>query len=168
MQGVRRLWDHAYAKHLGFVREVLHRHGVAARDVDDEANETFIAFGRALVRYGARYDEHRGRGVLHVLAVYRAGNYRTSARRRREVLAGDFFVDGPDLPSDTSSPETLVWITEALTRIDPGMSPIVCLLLEGFSIREIGNALRIPMGTASSRIRKFQLDAKRTLSRKVA
>jgi DNA-directed RNA polymerase specialized sigma24 family protein len=140
------LFRRVYARHFCFVRQALYKHGVADRDLDDEANETFIIFARILAREGPRYDERRGPGMLYAIAIHRTGNYRTSVRRRREFLAGDLFADGPDLPSHTASPETVLSLKEALARLEPPLMPATYLLLEGFSIREIGHALPHPHG----------------------
>jgi RNA polymerase sigma-70 factor, ECF subfamily len=140
--------------HVGFVARVLRNCGTPAADVDDEVQVTFIVAARRL------RDIHPGaeRSYLFRIAANRAAYARRTAARRREVVGGAV----PELVESLATPEALTdqkqlreLLDRTLAQMDDSLrAPLVFHEVEGMTITEIAGALRIPTGTAASRLRR--------------
>jgi len=147
---VRRMVD----DHFDFVWRVLRRFGVPQGDVDDAAQSCFVVASARLASIGLAEE----RAFLFQTAVRVALATKRRARRRRE--------DGPEelatAVDSGSSPEVVVerrWARERLDEILDTMpsdlrSVFVLFELEGLTLRELAGVLKVPQGTAASRVRR--------------
>jgi RNA polymerase sigma-70 factor (ECF subfamily) len=136
-----------------FVWRSLRRLGVSAADADDATQEVFVVAARRLDDIVSG----RERAFLFGIAARVASTRRRTARRRPEDgeqgLAETF--------SDEPSPDEVSELRQArpvLQQILDSMSDdcravFILAELEELSAREIAEALGIPQGTASSRLR---------------
>jgi RNA polymerase sigma-70 factor (ECF subfamily) len=141
-------------EHSGFVTRVLRRAGVPPSDLDDEVQRTFIVAARRLddVEVGSE------RSFLVQVAHNVAFHARRTLRRRRDVLDGP----PPELIEVLATPEFLTdrkRTHEVLDQIigslpEPLRRAFILFEFDGMNLSEIARALRIPRGTAASRLRR--------------
>jgi RNA polymerase sigma-70 factor (ECF subfamily) len=126
---------------------------VPARDVDDAAQHVFLTFSEHM-------DEvHAGKepSYLVAVAVRVAANARRKEQRSPEVLS-----DEVDAAPALYTPEGLLNEKQLRQELDRGLDALpleqravfVLYELEGFSLPEIAESLQIPLGTATSRLRR--------------
>jgi RNA polymerase sigma-70 factor (ECF subfamily) len=140
----RELFD----RELGYVCRALRRLGVRGADLEDVAQELFVAVHHALPTYDPRRDL---RPWLFSFAFRFAANYRRLARHAGYASDGAFrTMSAADHP-DADARDTVLRALEALDfdRRDV----IVMHDLEGFSAPEIAAQLGIPLNTVYSRLR---------------
>ncbi|HEX6272378.1 MAG TPA: sigma-70 family RNA polymerase sigma factor [Polyangiaceae bacterium] len=136
-----------------FVWRSLRRLGVSPADADDATQEVFVVAARRLDDIVSG----RERAFLFGIAARIASTRRRTARRRPEDgeqgLAETFSDDpSPDELSELSRARpVLQQILDSMS--DDCRSVFVLAELEELSTREIAEALGIPQGTASSRLR---------------
>ena len=143
----------AITRHHQLVWRTLRRCGVPERDVDDAAQQVFLAFSQRLAEIAAGKEP----AYLVAIVVRIAANARRKLARSPEVLSDE--VDAA--PSGTT-PEALLGQKQLREELDRGLSTLaleqravfVLFELEGFSLPEIAEALQIPLGTATSRLRR--------------
>jgi RNA polymerase sigma-70 factor, ECF subfamily len=142
------------ATHFDLIWRSLRRLGVADASLDDAAQHVFIVAAR-------RWDvieEGGEKPYLMGIAVRVASETRRSRIRRREVSdeeAGERIDPEP-------SPEELVdrkRARQVLDRLLEAMpmdlrAPFTMFEIEGMSVPEVAEALALPLGTASSRLRR--------------
>jgi RNA polymerase sigma-70 factor (ECF subfamily) len=136
-----------------FVWRSLRRLGVRAADVDDAAQEVFVVAARRL----ADIESGRERAFLFGIAARVASTKRRTARRHPE----DGEAGLTETFSDEPSPDELSELRQARPLLqnildsmnDDCRSVFILAELEELSTREIAEALGIPQGTASSRLR---------------
>ena len=148
---VRRIVDESY----DFVWRSLRRLGVPPAFVDDGAQQVFVVLVRRLddVETGAE------RAFLFGVAVRVAADLRRSARRRREDPA-EGVLDS--LAHDGPSPEEIAEARSSRKILDRALDamPIeqrtvfILYELEELSMAEVAKMIRIPPGTAASRLRR--------------
>lgn len=140
-------------EHLDFVERVMRNLGVPESELDDAVQRAFMVVADRLddIRPGAE------RGFLFQTARYLAAHvWRNRARRLRDEQIDEH------LPSDMASPETMLGqknARELLDRILDAMpidlrTVFVLHEFEELSGPEIATMLDIPLGTASSRLRR--------------
>jgi RNA polymerase sigma-70 factor (ECF subfamily) len=139
--------------HSDFVARTLRGAGVPSADLDDEIQRTFIVVGRRLrdVQVGAE------RSFLFQVAMNLAAHARRSVARRREVpcdaLPEAVEPRAPDDLFDRLQVGDL--IDEIVGSMDePFRSVLRLFAFEGMNLSEIATRLRIPRGTAASRLRR--------------
>lgn len=141
-------------QHFSLVWRSLRRFGVEEHGVDDAAQHVFLTFAERL----PDVEEGRERAFLMGLCVRVAAN----ARRRR--------TRSPETPSDkleeqaiqAPDPEQLLQTKQRRAALDRALdelpidqrSVFVLFELEGLSLPEIAGLLQIPLGTATSRLRR--------------
>jgi RNA polymerase sigma-70 factor, ECF subfamily len=142
----------ALTQHHGLVWRSLRRFGVPEDLVDDAAQHLFLTFARR----SGEITPARDRSFLLAAAVRVAANVRRLRARC------------PEIPSDTVDatsaldPEQLLDWKQRRHRLDRMLeslpleqrSVFVLFELEGFSLPEIAESLDIPLGTATSRLRR--------------
>jgi RNA polymerase sigma-70 factor (ECF subfamily) len=141
------------ALHFDAVWRMVRRLGVPEADADDAAQQVFLALDKRL----ADVTVERERAFLMSVAVRIAANARRHLRRSREESGLD-----DESASDELSPEgalerrqLLGELDQALTLLaDDQRSVFVLYEIEGFSLPEIAQSLGIPLGTATSRLRR--------------
>jgi RNA polymerase sigma-70 factor (ECF subfamily) len=132
---------------------MLRRMGVPDADADDAAQSVFLTLDRRLADVPAE----RERGFLLAAAVRVAANTRRQLRRSREDAAP---IEENAAPSP--SPELALQQRQALAELDQVLATLseeqrtvfVLYEIEGFSLPEIARSLAIPLGTATSRLRR--------------
>jgi RNA polymerase sigma-70 factor, ECF subfamily len=137
------------------VWRALRRFGVPAAAADDAAQEVFIIAARKL----DQIEHGRERQFLYGVAIRVAANARRARAARPETAASDGL---DDQASVAPNPEALLdrkQAREQLERILEAMpedlrTAFVLFELEGCSAPEVAELLQIPVGTASSRLRR--------------
>jgi len=127
-----------------------------APEVDDVGQETFIRFFRSIERF-------RGESRIGTYLVRIAINLSLNElkRRKRDRSAIHEAEERPDgalcLPDGCRSTEAKVIIRQALGRLEPRFRQVVVLrLIDGYSVRETADILRLPEGTGLSRLSRGQ------------
>jgi RNA polymerase sigma-70 factor (ECF subfamily) len=140
-------------RHFALVWRSLVRFGVAERAADDAAQQVFMTFAE---RAGA-VGPDREAPFLIAVAARVAANARRKVERSREVLS-----DQMELTADDRTPEALLEQKQRLQELERVLESLpfeqrtvfVLFELEGWSLPEIAEALVIPLGTATSRLRR--------------
>src|SRR5882724_2159426 len=153
VQQQRRRLAAVVANHSPLVWRALCRFGVPERDVDDAAQQVFLAFAQRL----AEVQSGKEAAYLVAIVVRVAANARRKLDRSPELLSGNIEI-APAL----YTPEGLLNEKQLREELDRGLLTLpleqravfVLFELEGFSLPEIAEALRIPLGTATSRLRR--------------
>jgi RNA polymerase sigma-70 factor (ECF subfamily) len=151
------------AEHFDFVWQLLRRFGLPPADADDAAQHVFMI----LARHIEAIDSGKERAFLYGTTRRVFANVRRARRRRREE-AHETVPDGA--PSDASLPDELTEQRRAREFLDALMARLVEPLrrvlvlaeIEGLTVPEIAELEAIPLGTASSRLRRAR-DEFRTL-----
>jgi RNA polymerase sigma-70 factor (ECF subfamily) len=140
--------------HYDYVWHSLRRLGIHPADLDDLAAEVFTRVHASL----ASYDERRPMRPWLFAFVFRlAAGYRRLARHRREVGTDDYL----DLADDAPSPEEAAIVRQEQELVQRALSSItlhtravfVLYEIDGATMKEIAEALDIPVNTAYSRLR---------------
>lgn len=151
-----------FSAHFGLVWRSLRRWGVPAGTVDDAAQHVFMIFADRL----SQVEAGRERAFLLSTAVRVAANARRRVERSREVPSDDldaeigFAAHISGLHGAT--PEQLLDWKQRRKALDRALDELpfeqrtvfVLFELEGFSLPEIAETLSIPLGTATSRLRR--------------
>ncbi len=148
-QRLRRLVD----AHYDAVWRVLRRLGVPSHEADDAAQRVFLVTARRL----DEIEPARECGYIMGIAVRTASETRRALRRRREDA-----TDGAEWPDLSDSPEALLDQKRARDLLDAivGAMPLelrtvfVLRELEGLTLPEIAAIEGLPLGTATSRLRR--------------
>jgi RNA polymerase sigma-70 factor (ECF subfamily) len=143
----------AVSLYFDTVWRMLRRMGVPEADADDAAQSVFLTLDRRL----ADVPPERERGFLLAAAVRVAANTRRQLRRSREDA-----VPIEENAAPSPSPELALQQRQALAELDQVLATLseeqrtvfVLYEIEGFSLPEIARSLAIPLGTATSRLRR--------------
>lgn len=138
---------------FSYVCRVLRRLGVPSRDLEDVAQETFLAVHKQF----DKYDRARPvRPWLFAFAFRVAANHQRLARHRREV-SDDVAAEQPvhDTPERAASDrEEQDLVLRALSALPfERRTALVMHDLDGFSAPEIAETLSVPLNTVYSRVR---------------
>jgi RNA polymerase sigma-70 factor (ECF subfamily) len=142
-------------RHAAWVWRTLRRFGVPERDVADAAQQVFVTY----FQHAGEVETGRDTSYLASVTVKVAANARRKVERSREVLGEDLEA----LPVATArTPEDLLSEKQLRQELDRGLGTLpfeqravfVLYELEGFTLPEIAEALAIPLGTATSRLRR--------------
>jgi RNA polymerase sigma-70 factor (ECF subfamily) len=153
----------AFQRELDYVHRTLRRLGTTPSEVDDLAQEVFLALHRAW----AEYDPGRPlRPYLFGIAFRIAAAHQR--KRSREVVFGIVEVGdqapGPDDALQTKQARALV--LAALERIPlPRRAVVIMHELDDVPINEVAKVLSIPLFTAYSRLRKARRELEAALRR---
>jgi RNA polymerase sigma-70 factor, ECF subfamily len=138
---------------FSYVWSSLRRCGVSPRDTDDVAHEVFIKVYEKL----PDYDTSRPiKPWLFGFAYRAASDYRKLARHRIEQLGheGREAVEAPNGDSALEQREDAALVEEALEAIDlERRAVLVAYELDETPMKEIADALEIPLHTGYSRLR---------------
>jgi RNA polymerase sigma-70 factor (ECF subfamily) len=158
---------HVFDEHFPFVWRTLRRLGVQEGSLPDASQRVFWAAARRL----DDVPDERVRGFLFGTARRVASDFRRLSRR---IVP----TDDHDAMSDAAAPSTeeLVdqkrareLLDELLDRLDDDIREVLVLQEgEGMSLSEIAELLDIPLGTASSRLRRAREEFRRVLKRRMA
>ncbi|HXK17511.1 MAG TPA: sigma-70 family RNA polymerase sigma factor, partial [Polyangiaceae bacterium] len=143
----------AVSLHFDSVWRMLRRMGVPAADVDDAAQRVFLALDKRL----ADVPVERERGFLLSAAVRIAANTRRHLKRSREdaVLDDESVAHEPSPERALEHRQQLAELDQALSNLSHEQRTVFVLYeIEGFSLPEIARSLAVPIGTATSRLRR--------------
>lgn len=153
----------AFQRELNYVFRTLRRLGTSPSEVEDLAQEVFLALRRSW----AEYDPDRPiRPYLFGIAFRIASAHQR--KRNREVAFGT--VDpgdaGPWPDEALQSKQARAMVLAALERIPlPRRAVLVMHDLDDVSIREVASVLAIPLFTAYSRLRKARAELETAVRR---
>lgn len=162
--------DAMFDAHYDAIWRTLRRLGVVDADVDDAAQRVFVTAIRRLeiITLG-----EEGR-YLYGIAVRVASELRRRDPRRREV--NDAVVLSA-IADDAPGPEAALLEDEARAALDATLEDmpddlrvvLVLVEIEGLSVLELATTFAVPVGTASSRLRRareaFTVSARRVRAR---
>jgi RNA polymerase sigma-70 factor, ECF subfamily len=145
----------AFDRNFALVWRSLRRFGVPAASADDVAQQVFLTFSERL----REVTPGRERAYLLAIAVRAAANERRRVRRVRETPAEAADLD---VVSDSRTPEQLLIRKRNRARLDVALATLpleqrvvfVLFELEGLTLPEIADSLAVPLGTATSRLRR--------------
>jgi RNA polymerase sigma-70 factor (ECF subfamily) len=136
-----------------YVLRVLPRMGVRPADVDDVAQEVFLAVHQGLPRF-----EHRSqlRTWIYGICIRTCSNYRRRAHRRHEEAT----AEPVQVTHESETPERRIGAQRALAALDgvlaklswPQREAFVLFEIEGLDMREVARALDCPKFTAYARL----------------
>jgi RNA polymerase sigma-70 factor (ECF subfamily) len=159
-------FDRMFAAQFGFVWGSLRRLGVQVRDVEDVAQEVFVQVYRKL----DRFDPDRPiRPWLFGFAVRAASDYRKLARHRIDLVGGDL----PEGRSNVPSPQDAILEKDQNRLVEQALESIplerravlIAFELDEQPMKEIADALEIPLFTAYSRLRVAREEFKKAVQR---
>jgi RNA polymerase sigma-70 factor, ECF subfamily len=141
----------AFVQHYAGIWRFLRRLGITRDRVDDAAQHTFLIMLEAIPRIVPGCE----RAFLYSTAIRVAHGLRR--RPEREIAA--FELDGA---SPLPSPDELAdqkrareMLDRLLERLDLDARAVFVLFeIEGFTVPEIADLLKVPLGTAASRLRR--------------
>jgi len=140
-------------EHLHFVWRVLRRLGLSPPDADDATQHVFLVTAQKLDSIAPNAE----RAFLYATAVRVAANFRRSSERRREVPDLELLFEahpaaGPERRLELSQATDL--LDELLKRLPPEQARALVLVeLEQMTVSDVAELEKIPLGTASSRLR---------------
>jgi RNA polymerase sigma-70 factor, ECF subfamily len=118
---------------------------------EELTQETFLALLRAAGRYQPR--------ALFRPYLFAIAFRILSADRRKSALRAFLFLSaGNNEPSETPAPEEVLWLRQAVSRLEKTDREILLLReFEQFSYLEIAELLRMPVNTVRSRLFRARL-----------
>lgn len=151
-------FEEVYQTLLPYVLVVLWRLGVASRDLHDVAHEVFLVVHRRLEDHDPRLSL---KPWIAGISANVALRHRALARNQRELLALDdsepieLADPGLDAERRVAQAETQRIVRELIQRIERERRAVFVLYdLEGSDMRDIAQALQIPVNTAWDRLRR--------------
>jgi RNA polymerase sigma-70 factor (ECF subfamily) len=144
----RRLFDDNY----DYVWSSLRRLGIHERDLEDVTHEVFLEVYR---KRAARDPARPVRPWLFAFAVRFASDYRKSARHRTELRADvDPPSSAPSQEDSLSNKDTAKLLAAALDALSLELRAVIVLYeIDGVPMKDITDALGIPLFTGYSRLR---------------
>jgi RNA polymerase sigma-70 factor (ECF subfamily) len=142
------------SQHFSLVWRSLRRFGIESAAVDDAAQHVFLIFAERL----PDVDDGRERAFLLALCVRVAAN-----ARRRQARSPETPLETLEYPHEAGlDPEQLLDSKQRRAALDRALDEMpldqrtvfVLFELEGFLLPEIAESLQIPLGTATSRLRR--------------
>jgi RNA polymerase sigma-70 factor, ECF subfamily len=149
--GSTEAFDELFARYreplFGFFRRRLN----SCERAEDLTQETFLAVIRATSRYEPRA---LVRTYLYGIAL----NLLAAERRKQSKEAP---VDSGPEPAVSGAPYAVVWVRQALQKLDPSEREIIMLReYEQLSYSEIAGLLRLPLNTVRSRLFRSRMALK--------
>jgi RNA polymerase sigma-70 factor, ECF subfamily len=145
---------HVFATDFDLVWRSLRRFGVPASTADDAAQHVFLTLSERLKDVEAG----RERAFLISVCARVAANVRRLLERTREVASDtlDLEIAGGETPEQVLEQRARRGqLDRALAELPFDQRTVFVLFeLEGFTLPEIAEALKIPLGTATSRLRR--------------
>lgn len=152
-----------FQKELDYVFRTLRRLGTSSSDVEDLAQEVFLALRRSW----REYDQDRPiRPYLFGIAFRIAAAHQR--KRNREVAFGNVEPgdSGPWPDEALQSKQARAMVLAALERIPlPRRAVLVMHDLDDVSVGEVASVLAIPLFTAYSRLRKARRELEAAVRR---
>jgi RNA polymerase sigma-70 factor (ECF subfamily) len=157
-------FETVFAEHAPYILRVLPRLGVSEADVDDVAQEIFLAVHRGLAEFEGR---SRVRTWIYGISLRVAGNYRRRAHRRREVRGLE--IEGSEEPTQGDNLErtrSRQLLTDALDGLSERKREVFVLYeIEELSMAEVAQAVDCPLFTAYARLYAARREMKQAIER---
>jgi RNA polymerase sigma-70 factor (ECF subfamily) len=155
--GVDGAFDALFARYRHVVWGYFRRRLRDAQRAEELAQETFLAVLRGAARYQPR---SAFRSYLFGIA------FNLLAAERRRAVAQSVERLTPIAPVDApAEPETILWLRQALDRLDASDREIVMLReIEQLSYGEICDVLALPLTTVRSRLFRARIQLRRLLA----
>ena len=153
----------AFQDELKYIHRTLRRFGAAPAEVEDLAQDVFLA----LQRSWPRYDQSRPlRPYLFGIAFRIAAAQQRKSRREVAFGVVDAHEPGPGPDEVLHDKQTRALLLAALDRIPlPRRAVLVMRDLDDVPVEDVATALAIPRFTAYSRLRKARLELEVTVRR---
>jgi RNA polymerase sigma-70 factor (ECF subfamily) len=159
-------FERIFREFAPYVLRVLPRLGVAARDVDDVAQDVFWAVHRALPGFEGRSSL---KTWVYGICIRTCGNYRNRAHRRHELLAqasepSDVLVEIRTPASDLANRRALLALDAALSCL-PEVQRAVFVLreVEALDVVEIADVLGCSKFTVYARLYAAQRSVRKRM-----
>ncbi len=159
----RRIFD----EHFPFVWRTLRRLGVAEESLPDASQRVFWAAARRLDDIA----HDRARSFLFGTARRVASDFRRISRRTVPTDQGDAIADTvmPTTDELVDQKRARELLDQLLDLLQDDLREVLVLQEgEGMSLSEIAQLLEIPLGTATSRLRRAREEFRRLLKRRMA
>jgi RNA polymerase sigma-70 factor (ECF subfamily) len=142
-RGSREAFDELFARYRQTLYGYFRRRLSSAARAEELAQDTFLAVLRATARY-----EPRASVRSYLFGI--AWNLLSGERRK---AGGGSWPDAAVETAAADSPESAIWVRQALARLDPEEREILMLReYEQLSYDEIAALLRVPVNTVRSRL----------------
>ena len=156
-----------YDEHFRFVWRSLRRLGVPERDVDDATQDVFLVVARSLASFEGR---SKLTTWLFGICLRVAKDRRGSAYERRRADAPHGLAEQPDERADAATElerrRRMATLERLLDELPLEQRAVFTLFeLEGMPGDDIAEALGIPPGTVSSRLRLAREAFRRAVAR---
>ncbi len=155
-------------EHYAFVWRLLRRLGLGIGDADDAAQQVFLAASGKL----ATVERARERGFLYGVALNVGARARRSVGRRREEpleAAAEREAHEPNAEQVLEQRQARALLDQLLDEMPEELRVVLVLFeLEELSTPQIAELLRIPVGTAASRLRRAREDFEERVTREEA
>jgi RNA polymerase sigma-70 factor (ECF subfamily) len=154
-RGSRPAFDELYSRYAGPLYGFFRRRTQSPQKAEDLTQETFLAVIRGTSRYEPR--------ALLRTYLYAIALKLLMADRRKD--RNETPLPDPDAePAIAHQPDTVVWIRNAMQKLDPSDREILMLReYEQLSYSEIADLLRIPLNTVRSRLFRSRIALKNHL-----
>jgi RNA polymerase sigma-70 factor (ECF subfamily) len=166
-EGDREAFEAIVADYRSPVYSYLARCGVAPADRDDLFQTVFLKIHRAAGQYQAERPPHPW--IFTIVA----NEVRSYLRRRRvrELVFADATRHEPSDPAPGServmeARSTVAWLEAEVLRLSLAQREVVILAcVEGLPLKEVAQALRLPLNTVKTHLRRARLALARRLAR---
>ena len=162
-------FDDLYEEHFPFVWRCLRGLGVAPAQLDDAAQDVFLAVHRQLATFRG---DAQVRTWIYSITRHIAANHRRRHRRKGallEPLQPDITDPRPDPLERAASAETASFVERFLSTLDTNKREVFLLaLMEEMTMPEVAAALSIPVNTAYTHLRRAKVKFQRAWERRHA
>jgi RNA polymerase sigma-70 factor (ECF subfamily) len=149
-------FEQLFTEHTGFAWRVLHRHGVAERELEDACQEVFMVVLKNLPQFEGRASP---RTWIYAICRRVAANHRRRAASQREIpvdappeRAGEPTVEGEAF-EELARKQGLLFLEELLARLPAAQREVFALYeIEELTMREVAEALECSQNTAFARL----------------
>lgn len=164
VRGTELRFEAVFAEHAPYVLRVLPRLGVGMADVEDVAQDVFIAVHHGLAEFEGR---SRVRTWVYGICLRVAGNYRRRAHRRREVRGLDVEVAVDAVQSDGLERErSRRLLAAALDGLSERKREVFVLYeIEELGMADVAQAVGVPLFTAYARLYAARREMKQAIER---
>jgi RNA polymerase sigma-70 factor, ECF subfamily len=157
--GSREAFEELFARYRGALYGFFRRRLESDLRAEDLMQETFLAVIKATARYEPR--------ALVRTYLYGIAMNLLSAERRKRFRGAPPGEVAPE-PAINDAPESVMWIRQALARLDEGDREILMLReYEQLSYAEIAELTKVPLNTVRSRLFRARMALKEQLDPKL-